>query len=104
MPAAAPISIEARSFAPVPMVAQARTDPHLPDPASERRRSSLWRLWLFVGAITLLGGVVIARALLQFGEVTATPWMALLAGLTIAAGRFRIKVPGHSATDRKSVV
>ncbi len=80
------------------MVAQNRAEPEaLPAPATSDR-PSIWPLWLFVGIVTALGGVVLVGAGLAFLGLTLTPGMVLLAAVTVVAGRFRIKVPGHSAT------
>jgi putative nucleotidyltransferase with HDIG domain len=85
------------------MVAQSRAVlPEEQKPSDPDLRQSRWPLWLFVGAITVLGAAVVDRALLDLAQLT--PGMALLAVITVAAGRFRIKVPGHSATVSVSEV
>jgi putative nucleotidyltransferase with HDIG domain len=54
--------------------------------------------WVFVVLIAGVGALILARAA---GVVLAMPmnwYVLLLGGLTIAAGRFSIKIPGHDAT------
>jgi putative nucleotidyltransferase with HDIG domain len=87
------------------MVAETRAElPEEQKPSPRADRPDRWPLWLFVGTVTLLGAVIVNRALLELAQLTLTPGMGLLAVITVGAGRFRIKVPGHSATVSVSEV
>jgi putative nucleotidyltransferase with HDIG domain len=53
---------------------------------------------MYVGAVSLVGAVLLANALAEVPHVTLTPWLAVLSALTVVSSRFRIKVPGHPAS------
>jgi putative nucleotidyltransferase with HDIG domain len=62
------------------------------------------RLRLFVTTVTACGGAALLMALHALIVQPIDPWALLLAGLTVAAGRFSIKVPGRPATVSVSEV
>src|SRR6185503_3198153 len=75
-------------------------DTGTPSPAPDRTRPAPpdVRTLAFVAVVAGLGAWVIFRAA---GVVLTTPmnwYVPVLAGLTIAASRFSIKIPGHPAT------
>ncbi|MGC4084967.1 MAG: HD-GYP domain-containing protein [Vicinamibacterales bacterium] len=61
-------------------------------------------IWLFVGAVCLVGAAILAVAARELQAVTPSPGLWLLVVLTVASGRFRIKVPGHEASVSVSEV
>jgi putative nucleotidyltransferase with HDIG domain len=86
-------------------------DPHLGDerdvPSSQvltDERAVKVGVWLLVLAVSLCGAAAlgVAIATLDVGALNASAFV--LAGLTIAAGRFSIKVPGRPATVSVSEV
>jgi putative nucleotidyltransferase with HDIG domain len=61
-------------------------------------------VWVYVCVVALLGAVLIGEACLGLRDVPLTPWILVLACVTIVSGRFRIKVPGHPASVSVSEV
>jgi putative nucleotidyltransferase with HDIG domain len=59
---------------------------------------------VFVFSVVVLGAWVILQALAGVGEIPRSPYIALVAALTIASGRFSIKVPGRRFTVSVSEV
>jgi putative nucleotidyltransferase with HDIG domain len=62
------------------------------------------RLWAFVLAVTAGGTFALARAWVGLLSVHLDGWLIVLAFLTVACGRFPIKVPGRPATVSVSEV
>jgi putative nucleotidyltransferase with HDIG domain len=69
-------------------------------PTAGRMRS----VWIYVAVVSILGAILIATALLELRQVAFTPWILVLAVVTIVSGRYRIKVPGHPASVSVSEV
>ncbi len=46
----------------------------------------------------IAGAVLLANALTDVPHITLTPWLVVLSALTVISSRFRIEVPGHSAS------
>lgn len=86
------------------MDAHVRTPDDSGAASNQSRVSAARPVWSLVLAVSLLGGAVIVQAAVALSRLTLTPAMLLLAVVTVAAGRFRIKVPGHSATVSVSEV
>ena len=53
---------------------------------------------VYVAAVSVAGAALLVHALAEVPQITLTPWLALLSALTVISSRFRIKVPGHSAS------
>lgn len=53
---------------------------------------------IYVAMVSAAGAVLLANALTDVPHLTLTPWLAILSALTVVSSRFRIKVPGHSAS------
>jgi putative nucleotidyltransferase with HDIG domain len=62
------------------------------------------RVWTFVLAVDALGAVALGRAWVELGVVHLDRWAIVLAFLTVACGRFSIKVPGRPTTVSVSEV
>jgi putative nucleotidyltransferase with HDIG domain len=56
------------------------------------------RVWIYVSLVFAVGGTVLVYGLLHLHQVKLTPWLFVLSALTMASGRYRIKVPGHAAS------
>ncbi len=63
-----------------------------------------WSVWAFVSSISVIGAAILTAAVNELTNGSFSIYIPLLAILTIASGRFRIKVPGHSATVSVSEV
>lgn len=61
------------------------------------RPSASITLWAFVLTVSLGGAVALGIAVRELHITSLGPWVFALAALTIAAGRFAIKVPGRPA-------
>jgi putative nucleotidyltransferase with HDIG domain len=61
-------------------------------------------VWAFVAVVTLCGVLAIAQAITAMRGVPVDVWLVGLTVLTIAAGRFVVKVPGQPATVSMSEV
>ena len=76
--------------------------------ATDRAVSALCRpkvkLWAFVLAVTAGGAVALAEAWVGLQSVHLDGWLIVLAFLTVACGRFAIKVPGRPTTVSVSEV
>ena len=59
---------------------------------------------MFVLAVVCAGMVAIAYAVASVPQAPINAWFFVLAALTIASGRFKIKIPGYSATVSVSEV
>ncbi|MEP7305969.1 MAG: HD domain-containing phosphohydrolase [Acidobacteriota bacterium] len=62
------------------------------------------RTWTFVCFVVAIGVAILVGALVSIGEAPVNGYALLLAALIVASGRFRIKVPGRSATVSVSEV
>ena len=74
----------------------------MPAEPTAHRSSAL--LKAFVAAVVATGAALIVESTLQFDPSTLTVYLVILSALTIATGRFAIKVPGQPATVSVSVV
>lgn len=53
---------------------------------------------VYVAVVSAAGAVLLGDAIAEIPRITLTPLLFLLSAVTVISGRFRIKVPGHSAS------
>jgi putative nucleotidyltransferase with HDIG domain len=53
---------------------------------------------VYVAVVSAAGAALLVNALTDVPHITLTPWLVIFSALTVISGRFRIKVPGHSAS------
>src|SRR5581483_272769 len=75
-----------------------------PSPTTSLRLAPRASVWVYVGFVSLLGAAAVALAIRDLSRQPFSPWIILLALVTIVSGRFRIKVPGHPASVSVSEV
>ncbi len=75
-----------------------------PSPTTSLRPTPRASVWAYVGFVSLLGAAAVALAMRDLSRQPFSPWIILLALVTIVSGRFRIKVPGHPASVSVSEV
>jgi putative nucleotidyltransferase with HDIG domain len=56
------------------------------------------RVLVYVAIVSAAGAALLANALTDVPHITLTPWLVILSALNVISSRFRIKVPGHSAS------